>query len=232
MSISIHLKKRNNQNFRVDFLFIRSLNRTFEITNESNDSNTMKILMINGSPRRKGLISQMLDTMQVVAENKGAMVETVNANDLVVKPCTGCMTCRTKNQCKMSEDDSQRVLCLLQEADAVVIGAPCYWGNIPGQLKLLFDRMVYGMMQDTPRFPKPLMKGKKAVFISTCTTPWPWNVWFNQSHGAIRALREICRYSGIKTVKTIERGGTHMRPQLSEKDKAKCRKAIHLLIGE
>lgn len=27
------------------------------------------------------------------------------------------------------------------------MGAPCYWGNIPGQMKLLFDRIVYGMMQ-------------------------------------------------------------------------------------
>ena len=190
----------------------------------------MKILIINGSPRKKGLIAQMLHIMQHEADEKGAAVEMVYANDLNVKPCIGCMACRTQNQCKMSDDDSQQVLRKLQEADAVIIGAPCYWGNIPGQLKLLFDRMVYGMMKDTPRFPKPLMKGKKAVFLSTCTTPWPWNIWFNQSHGAIRALREICRYSGIKTVKTIERGGTQMHPQLSEKDKSRCRKAVELLL--
>ena len=36
-----------------------------------------------------------------------------------------------------------------------MMGAPCYWGNIPGQMKLLFDRIVYGMMRDTPRFPEP-----------------------------------------------------------------------------
>ena len=142
------------------------------------------ILIINGSPRKKGLISQMLDIMREVAEQRGDKVHTVYT------------------------------------------GAPCYWGNIPGQMKLLFDRIVYGMMRDTPRFPEPLMKGKKCILLSSCTTPWPWNIWFKQSRGAIRAMREICRYSGFKIVATIERGGTVMHPQLSEKDKQRCHKAI------
>lgn len=189
----------------------------------------MKILIINGSPRKKGLISQMLDIMRQEAEQRGDEVQVVYTNDLTVKPCTGCMVCRTKLKCSMAEDDSQRVLRMMQDSDAVIMGAPCYWGNIPGQMKLLFDRMVYGMMRDTPRFPEPLMKGKKCVLLSTCTTPWPWNIWFKQSRGAIRAMREICRYSSLKVVTTIERGGTAMRPQLSERDRQKCRKAIRLI---
>ena len=189
----------------------------------------MKILIINGSPRKKGLISQMLDIMRQEAEQRGDEVQVVYTNDLTVKPCTGCMVCRTKLKCSMAEDDSQRVLRMMQDSDAVIMGAPCYWGNIPGQMKLLFDRMVYGMMRDTPRFPEPLMKGKKCVLLSTCTTPWPWNIWFKQSRGAIRAMREICHYSGLKVVTTIDRGGTAMRPQLSERDRQKCRKAIRLI---
>ena len=186
----------------------------------------MKILIINGSPRKKGLISQMLGIMQAEAEQKGGQVQLVYTNDLTIKPCIGCMACRTKGKCVLAEDDSQRVLKMMQEADAIIMGAPCYWGNIPGQMKLLFDRIVYGMMRDTPRFPEPLMKGKKCILLSTCTTPWPWNILFKQSRGAIRAMREICLYSGFKIVATIERGGTVMHPQLSEKDKRKCCKAI------
>ena len=96
-------------------------------------------------------------------------------------------------------------------------------------MKLMFDRQVYGMMRDTPRFPEPLMKGKKCILISTCTTPWPWNILFKQSRGAIRAMREIAHYAGFKIVKTIERGGTAMNPKLTEKDKQKCCKAIQRL---
>jgi hypothetical protein len=42
-------------------------------------------------------------------------------------------------------------------------------------------------------------------------------------------MREIARYTGFKIVKTIERGGTAKHPELTEKDKQKCHKAIELL---
>ena len=152
--------------------------------------------------------------------------EMMLVSTLVVKPCLGCMACRTKGECVLPEDDAQRFLKKLQEADVIIMGAPCYWGNIPGQMKLLFDRLVYGMMRDTDRFPEPLMRGKKCILLSTCTTPWPWNVWFNQSRGAIHAMREICHYAGFKIVATIERGGTAKHSSLSEKDRKRCIAAI------
>ena len=189
----------------------------------------MKLLIINGSPRKKGLISQMLRIFHEQAIATGVEVTEVYANDLQIKPCMGCMACRSKRHCVLPEDDAQRVLALIQQADSIVVGAPCYWGNIPGQLKLLFDRIVYGMMRDTPRFPEPLMKGKRLVCISTSTTPFPFNILMNQSHGAIRALREIGRFSGWKIVDTIERGGTAPRPQLSPRDISKCHKAFRKL---
>lgn len=173
----------------------------------------------------------MLRVFHEQAIATGVEVTEVYANDLQIKPCMGCMACRSKRYCVLPEDDAQRVLALIQQADAIVIGAPCYWGNIPGQLKLLFDRIVYGMMRDTPRFPEPLMQGKKAVFISTCTTPFPFNILMNQSRGAIRALREIGRFSGWKIVDTIERGGTATRPQVSPRDISKCHKAFRKLCA-
>ena len=191
----------------------------------------MNLLIINGSPRKKGLISQMLRIFHEQAIATSVEVTEVYANDLQIKPCMGCMACRSKRHCVLPEDDAQRVLTLIEQADAIVIGAPCYWGNIPGQLKLLFDRIVYGMMRDTPRFPEPLMKGKRLVCISTSTTPWPFNILMNQSHGAIRALKEIGRFSGWKIVDTIERGGTATRPQLSPRDISKCHKAFRKLCA-
>ena len=186
----------------------------------------MKLLIINGSPRKKGLISQMLRIFHEQTIATGVEVTEVYANDLQIKPCMGCMACRSKRHCVLPEDDAQRVLTLIEQADAIVIGAPCYWGNIPGQLKLLFDCIVYGMMRDTPRFPEPLMKGKRLVCISTSTTPFPFNILMNQSRGAIRALREIGRFSGWKIVDTIVRGGTATRPQLSPRDISKCLNAF------
>ena len=191
----------------------------------------MNILIINGSPRKRGLISQMLGIMQEEAEKQGDTVQMVRSNDLDIKPCIGCMACRTKERCVLAEDDSSRVLKMMQDADAIIMGAPCYWGNIPGQMKLMFDRQVYGLMRDTPTFPAPLMKGKKCILVSTCTTPWPFNILYNQSHGAIRAMKEIAHYAGFKIMAAIERGGTAKHPGLTEKDEQKCRKAIRRISG-
>ena len=79
----------------------------------------VNILIINGSPRKKGLISQMLGIMQEEAEKRGDTVEMVYTNDLIIKPCTGCMACRTKEKCVLAEDDSQRVLKMMHHALAL-----------------------------------------------------------------------------------------------------------------
>ena len=67
----------------------------------------MKILIINASPRSKGLISQMLDIMSREAASQGAEIETVVVNNLLIHPCTGCMNCRSTNFCTLPEDDAQ-----------------------------------------------------------------------------------------------------------------------------
>ena len=81
----------------------------------------MNILIINGSPRKRGLISQMLDIMRDQAKQRGDTVQMVYTNDLSIKPCMGCMACRTKQKCAIAEDDSQRVLKMMQDSDAIIM---------------------------------------------------------------------------------------------------------------
>lgn len=190
-----------------------------------------KVLIINASPRKKGNIAQMVAEMTSEADARGAEVEVIEVQRLHVKPCVACMQCRAKGFCALPEDDAQRVLQLIKDCEAMVIAAPCYWGNIPGTLKLLFDRIVYGMMDESPRnIPLPLHKGKRCVLVSTSTTPWPMNILMHQSRGAIRAMKEICRYSGFKVVATIEKGGTRHNTTLAEREKNRCRKAVRKLL--
>lgn len=189
------------------------------------------ILILNASPRRHGNISQMVEVMADECRQAGEEVQTVAVQQLDIRPCLGCMKCRAAHKCVLPEDDAQRVLKLIQQADALVIAAPCYWGNIPGTLKLLFDRIVYGMMDESEKgWPLPLHKGKRCVLVSTSTTPWPFNRIMHQSSGAIRAMKEVCRYSGLKTVATVEKGGTRHDTTLSEKDERRCRKAVRKLM--
>ena len=186
--------------------------------------------MINASPRRGGNIDTMLTAMKEEAESLNHQVNVVRTDRLHVAACRGCMACRTRKACVLEEDDAQRVLALLEWCDAVVVGAPCYWGNMPGALKLLFDRMVYGMMdEDRWGIPIPLHKGKRAIVVATSTTRWPFNLWFRQTRGVVNALHEIFRYSGFRLVKSIQLGGTKGQMALGQRKLDACRRAVHKL---
>lgn len=192
---------------------------------------TKKILILNASPRRKGNISQMLSIIGEECQAAGASVTTVRVNDLQVKPCIACMKCRESLACVMPEDDAQRVLAMINECDALVVGAPCYWGNIPGALKTLFDRMVYGMMgENSLAIPIPKHKGKRCILVSTCSTMWPFSILAHQSRGVIRALKEILGWSGFRFVACIEKSGTFRHPEFTDKDRRKCVKAAKKIL--
>lgn len=189
------------------------------------------ILIINGSPRKNGNVAHMLKEMKLTAEEAGAEVKLINISELNVKPCIGCMKCRTAKECCLPADDSLNVMQLIKRADSMVIGAPCYWGNMPGQLKMLFDRMVYGLMGESESgMPQPLHKGKRAVIVTVCNTIFPFNIIFKQSRGTANALKEILKWSGFKVIKTVERGGMRKHPQLTASDLKRCKTAITKLL--
>ena len=191
----------------------------------------MKMLFLNVSPRRDGGVARMLEAMADEARARGAEVVCERVSSLSVRACTGCMVCRGEGRCVLPPDDAQRVLELLRWCDVLVVGTPCYWGNIPGTLKVLFDRMVYGMMGESRRgMPRPLLEGRRAWLVVTCTTPWPFNVWFRQSRGTVRALREVLRWSGFRVAGCIERGGTRQHP-VDGRDLERCRRAVRRLCG-
>ena len=184
----------------------------------------MNILIINASPKPSGSISQMLAAFAQAAAESGHTVETITTSRLSVRHCIGCMSCRTKGQCCLPPDDAQAVLEKIRWCQALVVGAPCYWGNMPGELKVLFDRMVYGLIGESRLgMPQPLHKGKAAYIISTSTTPFPFNILCRQTRGVVRALREILGYSGFRIKGKIERGGTKNRP-LTPRDLDRCLK--------
>lgn len=85
-------------------------------------------------------------------------------------------------------------------------------------------------MGETSRgIPIGLHKGKKSVIVSTCTTPYPFNIFFNQTRGVVKALKEILKWSGFKVVSAIEKGGTKQHPGLTEREMKRCRRVIHKL---
>lgn len=190
----------------------------------------MNILAIDGSPRESGNITALLGIMCAEVEQAGCHVEYIKVSGLHIAPCTGCMACRSFKKCVLAPDDSLRVINAFARADAFLIGAPCYWNNIPGPMKTMFDRMVYSLMELSPRgLPRGLHKGKRAVIAATSTTPWPINR-LTATHGVLRNLKTILDTAGIKTIGSVQKGGTAKNNPLSpsETDRAK-RLALKLI---
>lgn len=188
----------------------------------------MKVLMFYASPWHNGNISAMLDCIAEEMIERGWTVDVEYVDGLDVHPCVGCMKCRADKECCLGSDDAHRIAGKLGEYDLYVIGAPCYWGNMPGTLKVLFDRMVYAMV-DTEAgklLPVPLLKGKRAIIVTASATPSPFNRWFGQTSGVVKSLKSIFRQCGVKIIGTYQKGGTRKSPEPTEKD---LRKVLKLL---
>lgn len=176
----------------------------------------MKIIILNGSPRKKGTIAQLLKSISD-ALNINHEIEWINVYDLRMKPCIGCMKCRPDGECVLPEDDAHEVGRKIKLADGLVVGTPTHWGNMSAQLKLLFDRNVPVFMGEKPNgLPIPRHKGKPAVIVTACTTPWPFNFIAAESRGAIRAVHEVLHYGGYRIVGKIVKPGTKKKPTIPQ----------------
>jgi hypothetical protein len=177
----------------------------------------MRILILNGSPRKKGTVAALLKNMSDTVSKKHE-VEWINVYDLKLKPCFGCMKCRPDGDCVLPEDDGHIVGRKIKNADGLIVGTPTHWGNMSSQLKMVFDRNVPVFMGEKPNgFPIPRQKGKRAVIITACTTPWPFNFIAAESRGAIRAVREVLHYGGYKIIGKVACPGTRKTLEISKK---------------
>lgn len=177
----------------------------------------MKVLLLNASPKKNGTISRMLESfasgLPVDAES-----ETVFLADHSLRPCVGCMKCRSNLSCAFAGDAADSIGARMQNADVLVIAAPAYWANMPGALKVLFDRNVFRFMGETKSgIPVPLMKGKRGFVLTACSTPFPFNALVGQSSGLVKSIREIFGAGGIRYLGSAACAGTKNRPNPPER---------------
>ena len=183
----------------------------------------MKIVVLNGSPRKKGIVATLLKAIvDGLAETHQA--EWIDVYDLKMRPCLACMKCRPDGECCMGEDDAHLVGRKIKEADGLIVGTPTHWGNMSAQLKVLFDRNVPVFMGERSNgLPLPRQKGKPAVIVTACTTPWPFNFLLAESRGAFRAVRSVLRYGGYKILGKLVKSGTKNHPDISARLLAKAK---------
>lgn len=187
----------------------------------------MKILILNASPKPLGTISQMLKFLEdeIRRKNSSAEIENIRVSSLKFSACTGCMKCRSCGKCVFAGDDADVAGEKIASADFLVVASPCWWGNMTGSLKSLFDRNVFRLMGESKHgIPLALLKGKEAAIVTACTTPFPFNVICRQSPGVFSSIGEILKSAGIKITAKICASGTKQKPGLTMSRKRKILK--------
>ncbi|MBR5077695.1 MAG: flavodoxin family protein [Victivallales bacterium] len=104
----------------------------------------MKILVLNGSPKRENsdtmhITRAFLDGMNDVSPQD---VTTIHAIDKHIQYCTGCFTCKQNGGSCVHDDDMRPILEAILESDLLLFSFPLHSYGMPAPLKTLLDRML------------------------------------------------------------------------------------------
>lgn len=178
----------------------------------------MKITAINGSPRKEGRVSKIVDEIIKGAKENGHECEVIYLVDLSIKDCTGCMSCQEKGAC-VFRDDIEKIEETIKRSDLIIWASPTHWANVSGLMLRVFERLFGFLIKEQPGGTplKRNAKGKKAILVTACSTPWPFNWIFNQSRSCVSRMREICKYSGQEIVGTFVFPGTLTMKEIPDK---------------
>ena len=145
----------------------------------------MNVLGINGSPRIGGNTDILLDKALEGARSKDAKIEKIILNNLKFSPCQECNDLQDDGSC-IIEDDMQSIYKKIEQADAIILASPIFFGSLTAQTKMMIDRFqclwrAKYILQPPPEADAPLApkadqprvekidtfkKKKKGAFIS------------------------------------------------------------------
>ena len=103
----------------------------------------MKVVLINGSPHRKGNTFIALSEVAGALEKEGVQTEIIQRGIKAVQGCIACNKCAELGHCVFQDTLYNQVREALQEADGIVVGSPVYYAGPNGALCALLDRVFY-----------------------------------------------------------------------------------------
>ncbi|WP_263833212.1 flavodoxin family protein [Sulfurospirillum oryzae] len=107
----------------------------------------MKIIAINGSPRKNANTATLLKKALEGAKQHGAKTELVHLYDFAYQGCISCFSCKLpkgKSYGKCAHKDALKPLLeKLHDADAILLGSPIYFGNITGMMRSFIERLAF-----------------------------------------------------------------------------------------
>ena len=129
----------------------------------------MKVLALQGSPRKKGSTSKILGWVQEELESLNHEVTTSFLQSKTIKGCMACGKCKDfpdEIGC-IQKDDAPELLQAMIVSDLVIFASPLYFWGVTAQIKALIDRTFSLYIDYKQPTHKSLIENKKHAFLIT-----------------------------------------------------------------
>ena len=102
----------------------------------------MKVIAINGSARKNGNTSLLINEVFKVLKNHNISCEMIQLAGEKINGCIACDRCyETKdNKCIQSADIINSCIEKMIDADGIILASPTYFSNVTAEMKALIDR--------------------------------------------------------------------------------------------
>lgn len=105
----------------------------------------MKVLLLNGSANKKGNTFKALSEIASKLEKNDIEAEIIQLGKKPVRGCIACGQCQAKQlgHCVFDDDICNFIVEKLNEADALIVGSPVYYGQPNGALMAVLQRAFF-----------------------------------------------------------------------------------------
>lgn len=102
----------------------------------------MKVVGFNGSPRKDGNTSILINYAFRELEKEGVETELVQLSGSGIHGCIACYECfANKDQrCAVKNDPANEYIEKMLGADGIILGSPTYFYDVTAEMKALIDR--------------------------------------------------------------------------------------------
>ena len=177
----------------------------------------MKVLLINGSPRKEGNTAIALAEVAKQLAKEGIESEIVWIGNKPIRGCIACGQCKVKaiGRCVFDDDICNKISGKFEESNALIVGSPVYYGQPNGALLSIIQRAFFSNGTNISGKPAASIAvcrrgGATAVFESLnmpfqmmnmpIVTSQYWNIVYGRAEGDAALDTE-----GLQTMRTLAR---------------------------
>lgn len=102
----------------------------------------MKVIAINGSPRKGGNTEIMINTVFDALKKQGVETELIQVGGQPIRGCMACYKCvEMQNEtCVITKDAVNDIIQKMKNADGIILASPVYFADVTSEMKAIIDR--------------------------------------------------------------------------------------------